>query len=119
MRGYRRLLNISYKAHVSNEEIRRQIQIAFGEYDELLTMIKKRKLRWFGPVSMSSGLPKTNLQGTVNGRRRREVDRRSDGKTSSTMAAEDRTRCKGVVRSHLWCPPTALQGYGIDLTRLD
>ena len=48
-----------------------------------------------------------------------EVDRRSDGKTSSTMAAPDRTRCKGVLRSHLWCPLTTLQGNGIDLTRLD
>ena len=30
-----------------------------GEYDELLTLVKKRKLRWFGHVSGSSGLAKT------------------------------------------------------------
>ena len=36
-----------------------------GEYDELLTLVKKRKLRWFGHVSRSSGLAKTILQGTV------------------------------------------------------
>ena len=51
MRCYRRLLNISYKDHVTNEEVRRKIQAAIGEYDELLTLIKKRKLRWFGHVS--------------------------------------------------------------------
>ena len=45
MRCYRRLLNISYKDHVTNEEVRRKIQAAIGEYDELLTLIKKRKLR--------------------------------------------------------------------------
>ena len=31
MRCYRRLLNISYKDHVTNEEIRRKIQTAIGD----------------------------------------------------------------------------------------
>ena len=72
MRCYRRLLNISYKDHVTNEEVRRKIQTAIGEYDELLTLVKKRKLRWFGHVSRSSGLAKTILQGTVKGKRKRD-----------------------------------------------
>ena len=55
MRCYRRLLNISYKDHVTNGEVRRKIQAAIGEYHELLTLVKKRKLRWFGHVSRSSG----------------------------------------------------------------
>ena len=59
MRGYRRLLAISYKDHVSNGEVRRKIQVATGEYDELLTLVKKWKLEWFGHVSMSSDLAKT------------------------------------------------------------
>ena len=42
---YRRLLNISYKDHVTNEEVRRKIQAVNGEYDELLTLVKKRMLR--------------------------------------------------------------------------
>ena len=71
MRCYRRLLNISYKDHVTNEEVRRKIQAAIGEYDELLTLVKKRKLRWLGHVSRSSGLAKTILQGTVKGKRKR------------------------------------------------
>ena len=88
-------------------EVRRKIQAAIGEYDELLTLVKKRKLRWFGHISRSSGLAKTILQGTVKGKRR-EVDRRRGGKTisrsgqewifaSSTRAAEERTRWKGIV----------------------
>ena len=56
MRCYRSLLNISYKDLVTNEEVRRKIQAAIGEYDDFLTLVKKRKLRWFGHVSMSSGL---------------------------------------------------------------
>ena len=63
MRYYRRLLNISYKDHVTYEEVRRKIQAAIGEYGELLALVKKRKLRWFGHVSRSSGLAKIILQG--------------------------------------------------------
>ena len=55
MRCYCRLLNISYKDHVTNEEVRRKIQTAIREYDELLTLVKKWKLRWY--VSRSSGPP--------------------------------------------------------------
>ena len=65
MRSNRRLLIISYKDHVTDEEVRRKIQAAIGEYDELLTLVKKRKLRWFRHISRSSGLAKTILQGTV------------------------------------------------------
>ena len=39
IRCYRRLLNISYKDHVTNEEVRRKIQAAIEEYDELLTLV--------------------------------------------------------------------------------
>ena len=65
MRCYRRLLNISYKDHVTNEEVRKRIQNAIGVHDDLLTMVKKRKLRWYGHISRSSGMAKTILQGTV------------------------------------------------------
>ena len=71
MRCYRRLLNISNKDHVTNEEVRNRIQNAVGVHDDLLTMVKKLKLRWFGHISKSSGMAKTILQGTVKGARRR------------------------------------------------
>ena len=115
MRCYRRLLNISYKDHVTNEEVRRKIQAAIGEYDELLTLVKKRKLRWFGHVSRSSGLAKTILQGTVEGKRKKQADRRRGGKTISksgqewTLPAQLRQLKtgqdgKGLLPIHLWCP---------------
>ena len=50
MRCYRRLLNVSYKDHVTNEEVRNRIQNATGVHDDLLTMVKKRKLRWYGHI---------------------------------------------------------------------
>ena len=48
-----------------------RIQNAIGVHDDLLTMVKKRKLRWYGHISRSSGMAKTILQGTVKGARRR------------------------------------------------
>ena len=62
-----RILRISYKDHASNEEVRAKIQQAIGPHEDLLTVVKTRKLKWYGHVSRSSGLAKTTLQGTVKG----------------------------------------------------
>ena len=107
MRCYRRLLNISYKDHVTNEEVRNRIQNAIGVHDDLLTMVKKRKLRQYGHISRSSGMVKTILQGTVKGARRRgrQKKRWEDnikewtgmGFGDSLRAAEDREGWKGIV----------------------
>ena len=78
MRCYRRLLNISYKVHVTYEDVGRKIQAAIGKYDELLTLVKKRKLRWFGHVSRSSGLAKTILR-TEWKEKEEKVDKRRGG----------------------------------------
>ena len=64
------ILRISYKDHVTNEEVRAKIQQATGPHEDLLTIVKRRKLQWYGHVSRSSGLAKTILQGTVKGGRR-------------------------------------------------
>ena len=61
---------MSYKDHFTNEEVRAKIQQAFGPHEDLLTIVKRRKLQWYGHVSRSSGLTKTILQGTVKGGRR-------------------------------------------------
>ena len=77
------------------------------DYDELLTLVKNRKLRWFSHVSRSSGLAKTILQGTVKGKRKRgrQKKRWEDNIkectgmdfASSTRAAENMSRWKGIV----------------------
>ena len=70
MRCLRRLLGISYKDHITNEEVRQTITQQVRHYEDLLTTVKKRKLRWYGHVTRSDGLSKTILQGTVQGKRR-------------------------------------------------
>ena len=69
MMCYRKILRISYKDHVTNEEVHAKIQQAIGPHQDLLTIVKRRKLQWYGHVSRSSGLAKTILQGTVKGGR--------------------------------------------------
>ena len=76
MKCYRKILRISYKDHVTNEEVRAKIQQAIGPHEDLLTIVKRRKLQWYGHVSRSSGLAKTILQGTVKGGRRQGRQRK-------------------------------------------
>jgi hypothetical protein len=63
MRCYCKILNILYRDHITNKEVRNRIQRATGPYDDLLTIVKRRKLKWYGHVTRSTGLGKTILQG--------------------------------------------------------
>ena len=110
---YRKILHISYKDHVTNEEVCAKIQQAIGPHEDLLTIIKRRKLQWYGHVSCSSGLAKTILQGTVKGGRRQGRGR--GGKTTSgngqawssaSPRGQWRTGKNGEnwLQNHLRCP---------------
>ena len=70
MRCYRKILRISYKDHVTNEEVHAKIQQAVGKHDDQLTIVKRRKLQWYGHVFRPIGLAKPISQGTVKGGRR-------------------------------------------------
>ena len=61
MRCYRKILRISYKDHVTNEEVCAKIKQALGSHEDLPTIVKRRKLQWYGHVSRSSGLAKNHL----------------------------------------------------------
>ena len=76
MRCYRNILHISYKDHVTNEEVCAKIQQATGPHEDLLTIVKRRKLHWYGHVSRSSGLAKTTLQGVAKWGRRQGRQRK-------------------------------------------
>ena len=76
MRCLCNILHISYKAHVTNEEVGAKTQQATGPHEDLLTIVKRRKLQRCGHVSRSSGLTKTILQDTVKGGRRQGRQRR-------------------------------------------
>ena len=76
MKCYCKILHISYKDHATNKEVYAKIQQAVRPHKDLLTIVKRRKLQWYGHVCRSSGLAKTILQGTVKGGRRQGRQRK-------------------------------------------
>ena len=54
------------------------LHISHNDREDLLTIVKRRKLQWYGHVSRSPGLAKTILQGTatVKGGRRKGGQRK-------------------------------------------
>ena len=113
MRCYRKILHISYKDHVTNEEVCAKIQQAVGLHEDL-TIVERRILQWYGHVSRSSCLAKTILQGTVKGGNRlsRQNKRWEDNIrewtglefAKSQGAMENRENGGNWLRSDLWCP---------------
>lgn len=67
---FRRLLDISWKERKSNDFVRSQVAQFTGPQELLLALVKRRKLSWFGHIRRKS-LPKTVLQETLEGGRRR------------------------------------------------
>ena len=76
MRCYHKLLCISYKDHVTNEVVPAKIQQAIRPHEDLLTIVKRCKLQWYGHVTRSSDLAKTILQGTEKGGRTQDRQRK-------------------------------------------
>ena len=76
MRCFRKLLGSSYSDHITNEEVKTRTGNAIGPYEDLLTSMKRRKLKWYGHVTRPYGLAKTVLKGTVQGGRRRGRQRK-------------------------------------------
>ena len=110
MRSFRRLLGISYREHITNEEVRRRIRQAIGPYKEPLTIVKQRKLH----ITRSSGLAKTFLQGTVQGGRRRGRQRKrwednicewtGLGLSDTVRKAEEREKWRRLVVTSCGAP---------------
>ena len=42
---FTKILHISYKDHVTNQEVRAKIHQAIGPHEDLLTIVKRRKLK--------------------------------------------------------------------------
>ena len=108
MRCLRQLLGIDYKQHVTNECVRNIVTSEIGKHQELLEIVKSRKLKWFCHTTHGGGLAKVCLQGTVSGGRARGRPRKkwNDNITEwtglsfaeATRAADDREGWRRLVR---------------------
>ena len=76
MRCYHKIPCISYRDHVTNEEVHTKIQQAIRPHDNLMTISKRHKLQRYGHASCSPSLAKTILQDTVKGGRRQGRQRK-------------------------------------------
>ena len=113
MRCYWRLLNISYKDHLTNEEVCRKIQAVIGECDELMTLVKKQKqIFWphFKVFWFSKDNPTRNTERKKKKRQtEEEVGRQCQSVQEWTLPAplghlKTGQDGKGLLRIHLWCP---------------
>ena len=95
LKCYRKILHISYNDHVTNEEVRAKIQKAIGPHEDLLTIVKRRKLWWYGHVSRSSSLAKTILQGTVKAGRRQDRRKKRWEDNIREWTGLEFAKCKG------------------------
>ena len=102
MRCYRKIKHISYKEHVTIEEVRDKIQQATGPHEDLLTIVKRRKLQWYGHVSRSSGLAKTTLQGTVKGGRRQGGQKKGWEDNIREWTGLEFGKSQGAVNREKW-----------------
>ena len=109
MRCHRRLLNISYKDHVTNEEVRNRIQNATGVHDDL-TMVKKRKetetqmvwpylkILWHGEDNSARDSETSKKERKTEEEMGRYIKEWTGmGFGDSLRAAEDREGWKGIV----------------------
>ena len=102
--------------HVTNEEVCAKIQQAIGPHNDLLTIVKRRKLKWNGHLSRSPSLPKTILRETVKGGKRQGRQKKRWENTfrqwtglefaKSQRAVENREKWSKLVVKSLWCPTT-------------
>ena len=66
MRCLRQLLGIDPRQRISNERVRAMVTSEIGRHQDLLEIVKTRKLKWFGHTTRGGGLAKTCLQSTVS-----------------------------------------------------
>ena len=121
MRCFSKLFAISYRDHITNDAVRDRIRQAIGLYDDILTTVKKHKLKWFGHVSISAGRAKTSLQGKVQGGKRRGRQKKCwennisewTGLKFCDALRESEIKIKWRVRVVSTWPLNSHYGYGI------
>ena len=82
---------------------------AIAPHEDFLTIVKKRKLQWYGHVSRSSGLAKIILQDIVKGGRRQGRQR----KRLKTTSGNGQARSSPIPRGQWRLGKTEGSGCGI------
>ena len=95
MRCYRKILHISYKDHVTNEEVCAKIQQAIGPRENLLTIVKRRKLQCLPFIrSGQNHLARHSEKGKKTSQTEEEVGRQNQGMGSEEQGKMEETGCE-------------------------
>ena len=79
---FRKLLGILYRVHITNEEVTVRFGNAIRPYEDLLTSVKRRKLKWYGTSYDHLDWPRLSHREQFKDGDE-EADRGNDGKTTS------------------------------------
>ena len=115
MRCYRKILHISYKDHVTNEEVRAKIQQAIGPHEDTPTIVKETQTAvvWSCLPFIRSGqnqLAGHSEKGKKTRRTKEEMGRQASGNgqawSSTCPRGQWRTgeKRENWLQNHLWCP---------------
>ena len=110
MRCYSRLLNISYKDHVTKEEVHNRIQNSIGVHDDLLTMMNKwkwphLKILWHGEDN--------SARESERSKKERKTEDNIKERTGVEFGDSLRKTVKGIVAMPCGAPTTAkVKGLG-------
>ena len=92
MRCLRKLLGITYRDHISNEEVRNRTRQATRPHEDLLTTVKRRKLKWYGHITRSSGICQDNPAGHSARRAKKRKTEKEMGGQHTGMDGHDTGR---------------------------
>ena len=101
-RCYRKTLHISYKDHVTNEEVRAKIQQAIGPHEDLLTIVKRLQTAvvWSCLPFIRFGqnhFTKHSERGKKTRQTEEEVGRQHQGFGKSLKAVENKEKWRKLV----------------------
>ena len=122
---YRRMLGISWKDRKTNDSVHKEITARAGPQENLVGIVKRRKLAWFGHITRHDSLAKTVMQGTLEGGRKRGRQAkcwadnlkewtRLDSPTL-TRLAEDRLAWRSLSHNVSTMSPLRLPSQGTEL----
>jgi len=122
---FRKMLKISYREHKTNEYVHQKVKEYVGKYEHLLTIVKRRKMKYFGHVIRHDNLQKTIVQGTVEGNRKRGRPRKNWMSNIMEWSglhlqqilrrAEDRREWRKTAASSSLRSPRRLQSHGTEV----
>lgn len=100
---------------ISNEKVKDKIRQCIGEYKDLVSIVRGRKLKWFGHISLKYCLTHTIMHGATQGTRRPGRQKKSwlqnikdwtgQTLTIATLAAQNREGWRATVSTSIKSAP--------------